>query len=109
MRIRESTRKRARLTSLDSVDSQSVVRVNVGKSSRNCNSFIRGQSSVTWRVGNAKRRDLPNHFLDSLDEPSMTSRTPGLRDSIEGTWLARLERNNNKSFISIDDQKNRII
>lgn len=38
----------------------------------------------------ARPRDAPNHFLDSLAEPSMTSRMPGLSASIEGTWLARL-------------------
>ncbi len=34
---------------------------------------------------------VPNHFFDSLADPSITSRTPGARGSIEATWLARLK------------------
>ena len=65
-------------------------RVNVGEATRDCRR-VRLVSDRAERVRNEEREgDGPNHFLDSLAEPSMTSRTPGLSDSIEGTWLARL-------------------
>lgn len=46
--------------------------------------------SVTAPVGKGKADHVPNHFLESLALPSMTSKTPDLSDSTEGTWLARL-------------------
>lgn len=37
-----------------------------------------------------RRSYEPNHFFDSVPAPSMTSNTPGLSDSTEGTWFAKL-------------------
>lgn len=86
--------------------------MNVGESSRDCTShrarvscssapareatlpeLERGVLLVACRSPVARgmgMSSVPNHFLDSLALPSMTSKTPDLSDSTEGTWLARL-------------------
>ena len=72
------------------LETERTHRVNVGEATRDCRR-VRLVSGRTERVRTEEGEgDGPNHFLDSLAEPSMTSRTPGLSDSIEGTWLARL-------------------
>jgi hypothetical protein len=69
-----------------------MVRVLLGWTLANPPETARARNEVRRRKGERKEgsKNAPNHFFDSLAEPSITSSTPGLRASIEGTWLARL-------------------
>ena len=94
--------RRVLLTGLDGVDGELVVGVHVGKSTRNCNEQETTEGS-TDLAGLGRWRWLsyvPNHFLDSLEVPSMTSSTPGARGSIEATWLARLHKRTSRWCVS---------